>query len=304
MKKHYSNGKLLLSGEYAVLDGALSLAIPTTFGQSLQVEPITEPQLIWTSLDEQGLVWFETVFKIDKIGTSQAPRNDKTTKRLFQILNTAKQLNPDFLNSNSGYRITTHLDFPKNWGLGSSSTLINNIAQWASMNAFELLDKTFGGSGYDIACAQHDYSISYQIQDDKRVVKKVDFNPSFKEYLYFVYLNKKQNSRDGIALYQSNKVQSKILISEISDITSKMITCKSLNQFNELITLHEELISKAIKQKPIKALLFNDFNGSVKSLGAWGGDFALVTSPKNPKPYFKTRGFETVIPYNDMVLKV
>ena len=36
-QSYYSNGKLLITGEYAVLDGALSLALPTKFGQELNV---------------------------------------------------------------------------------------------------------------------------------------------------------------------------------------------------------------------------------------------------------------------------
>ncbi|MEQ3661167.1 MAG: GHMP kinase, partial [Flavobacterium sp.] len=35
---YYSNGKLLLTGEYVVLDGAKALAVPTKFGQSLSIE--------------------------------------------------------------------------------------------------------------------------------------------------------------------------------------------------------------------------------------------------------------------------
>ena len=58
-KTFYSHGKLLISGEYVVLDGALSLAIPTTYGQSLIVEPLDEPKLIWKSFDEKGTIWFE-----------------------------------------------------------------------------------------------------------------------------------------------------------------------------------------------------------------------------------------------------
>ena len=34
----YSNGKLLLTGEYVVLDGAKALAVPTRFGQNLIVK--------------------------------------------------------------------------------------------------------------------------------------------------------------------------------------------------------------------------------------------------------------------------
>ena len=38
----YSNGKLLLTGEYLVIDGAKALAIPTQKGQSLSVKETEE----------------------------------------------------------------------------------------------------------------------------------------------------------------------------------------------------------------------------------------------------------------------
>ena len=40
----YGHGKLLLTGEYAVLDGAKALSIPTRFGQSLEVTSIADNQ--------------------------------------------------------------------------------------------------------------------------------------------------------------------------------------------------------------------------------------------------------------------
>ncbi|WP_100610076.1 GYDIA family GHMP kinase [Confluentibacter lentus] len=298
---YYSNGKLLISGEYLVLDGALSLAIPTIFGQSLLVETIDEPKIIWNSLDDKGHVWFEDVFLIEQIAVSM-PSND-ISKRLFQILNTAKQLNPNFLNTKNGFKITTSLTFPKDWGLGTSSTLINNIANWAKVDAYTLLEKTFGGSGYDIACAQYKHPISYQLVNGKPLVNTAEFNPSFKEHIYFVYLNKKQNSREGISKYKDNRNNIKSSISEINKITTHMISCKSLDDFDNLILEHEHIISKIIKQQPIKTILFADFNGHIKSLGAWGGDFVMVTSKTNPTAYFKAKGFETIIPYDNMVLK-
>ena len=39
-KTYYSNGKLLLTGEYVVLDGAEALAVPTRFGQNLTVKQV------------------------------------------------------------------------------------------------------------------------------------------------------------------------------------------------------------------------------------------------------------------------
>ena len=55
----YSNGKLLITGEYVVLDGAKALALPTKFGQSLVVKPGINHQIKWTSFDSDESVWFE-----------------------------------------------------------------------------------------------------------------------------------------------------------------------------------------------------------------------------------------------------
>lgn len=299
METFYSNGKLLLTGEYAVLDGALSLAIPTKYGQYFIVEPSNDSKVIWSSLDEKDKVWFEEVFKIQK-NAILLSQNNETAKHLVKILEVAKQLNPKFLNINSGYKITTKLSFPRNWGLGSSSTLINNIAKWANVDAYLLLEKTFGGSGYDIACAQHNTPITFQIKNGTPIIQSVQFNPIFKNCLYFVYLNKKQNSREAIQYYQKNKTS--FSLTQIDELTKQMIQSNTLDDFENLINTHETLVSKITKQKPIKQVLFNDFSGSIKSLGAWGGDFILVTSKTNPIAYFKNKGFETILSYQEMVL--
>ena len=301
-KSFYSHGKLLLSGEYVVLDGAISLAIPTKYGQSLIVEQIEEPTLNWKSFDENKTVWFENEFETLHGKVLKQVHGDSISKRLIQILNATKDLNSEVLNEKHGFKIETHLEFPKNWGLGTSSTLLNNIAQWTNVNAFALLEKTFGGSGYDIACAQNKTPITYQIKDKKPIVKPVDFTPSFKEHLYFVHLNKKQNSRDGIKHYQDNKENALSDIEAINKITLEMLSSKTLEHFQSLMVQHEIIISKITKQTPVKDILFKDFEGALKSLGAWGGDFIMVASKNNPSQYFKDRGYETVIPYSMMAL--
>ncbi|WCO01182.1 GYDIA family GHMP kinase [Psychroserpens ponticola] len=314
MKHFYSHGKLLLTGEYVVLDGALSLAIPTKLGQNLKVEDNTFGELHWISIDENGQVWFEDTFKIQTNGTlKQLQNGNSISNRLLQVLNTAKKLNPDFLADEKGYKVTTQLEFPKIWGLGTSSTLINNISNWANINPYTLLDLSFSGSGYDIACAEANEPITYkinqdailnQVQDDnKREIKTVDFNPSFKNDLYFVHLNQKQNSREGIAQYRANTSGLSDDIKNINQITRDMIDCDLLEDFQKLIDRHEQIISNIIKQKPVKKRLFKDFNGSIKSLGAWGGDFVLAASKDDPKTYFKGKGFSTIIAFNDMILK-
>lgn len=298
----YSNGKLLISGEYLILDGALALAIPTTYGQSLTVKPGQNHLLQWESLDHLDKSWFEATLSLNSefrvLRTNNAPISDQ----LFQILSAIKKHNPSFLNAELGVKVSTKTNFPKNWGLGTSSTLINNMAQWANIDAYRLLADTFGGSGYDIACAKHNTPLSYQLEDNGRTIIERDFNPLFKRQLYFVYLNKKQNSRDGIASYQNNKTNITSALCEISTITNDMLDCSTLETFQFLMDRHENIISKIIRQKTVKELLFKDFKGSIKSLGAWGGDFVLVASEDHPEAYFKGKGFDTVIPYTEMIL--
>jgi len=296
---YYSNGKLLLSGEYLVLDGALALGVPTKFGQNLTVQPIEENRIYWRSLDENGDYWLNTKFKLP-IHSNES--KDTLVSNLLQILVNASKLNDNFL-FDKACRATTQLTFPKDWGLGSSSTLINNIAQWAAIDPFVLLDKTIGGSGYDIACAQNDKPILFQLEKGKPLIKPLEFLPQFREQLYFVYLNKKQKSRDEIGRYQSIKKGIPEAVKTVSEITNLLIKTETLDDFSRLISEHEKVVSKVVKLPRIQDVYFKDYFGQTKSLGAWGGDFILATGNDDTPKYFSKKGFETVLLYDEMVLK-
>ncbi|UAM98711.1 GHMP kinase [Polaribacter litorisediminis] len=310
MKNYYSNGKLLLTGEYLVLDGAKSLAIPTKFGQDLIVENIQEPQLIWGSFTDTGECWFEAVFDLPKLRLVNCSFNsdkegsaEMIGETLLEILMEAKNLNPNFLTTKNGFLVKTRLTFPRNWGLGSSSTLINSIASWAKIDAFKLLWNSFKGSGYDIACAQNDVPIFYQIKNQKPMMKQVEFNPNFKENLFFVFLNQKQDSKEGIAKFRESNQNFSKEIARISEISDEFVNSKSIINFNQLILEHEQIISSIIKLKPVKEKLFSDYTlGEIKSLGAWGGDFVMVTGNQETPEYFKKKGFETVLKYSEIIL--
>lgn len=309
MNRYYSNGKLLLTGEYVVLDGATSLAVPTKFGQDLTIEPIQESQLIWGSFSNTGECWFEAIFDLPKLRLKNATFNSDVegstefiAETLQTILSEARKLNPDFLQIKNGCIVKTNLSFPRNWGLGSSSTLLNNIANWADVDAYQLLWNSFSGSGYDIACAQNDSPIFYQLEKKKPIVKTVEFNPGYKEELFFVHLNKKQNSREGIAQYKKNNQGIQLEIAEISNLSNKFVKANSVKDLDKIIEEHENIISSIIKLNPVKKELFSDYFGAVKSLGAWGGDFVLVTGNEDTPNYFKQKGFETVLPYSKMIL--
>jgi hypothetical protein len=64
----------------------------------------------------------------------------------------------------------------------------------------------------------------------------------------------------------------------------------------------ETILSELLHLPKVKDLYFSDFDGSVKSLGAWGGDFVLAAGGSNPRAYFKAKGFLTWVPYRDMIL--
>jgi mevalonate kinase len=296
----YSNGKLLLTGEYAVLDGAKALALPTQFGQDLVVQKGKNREIHWKSFDSDGSLWFEERIGFDSIINS-ADFADTVKSTLVKILQEASLLNPDFLKT-EGYTVETHLTFPRSWGLGTSSTLINNIAQWLQIDAFVLLNNSFGGSGYDIACAQNDTPVMYQLVDGQPHVETVGFNPAFKDQLYFVYLNKKQNSKSAIAAYHQHKAAKDSIVTEISLITNAVTKTTATDSFIALLENHENILSPVLELEKVKDLLFEDFTGAVKSLGAWGGDFVLAVSQTDPTDYFKAKGYRTVIPFSQMIL--
>lgn len=294
----YSNGKLLLTGEYVVLDGAEALAVPTTYGQHTAIKTTSSNTLLWASFDWDNSQWFSC--ELDATFTVLQTSSTAVSERLIQILKACQQLNPEFSFINTS--VTTTLSFNRKWGLGTSSTLIANISKWASVNPYQLLELTFGGSGYDIACATNNTPILFKKQENSNTATPINFDPDFKAHIYFVYLNQKQNSREGIATYKANKSEFKTELQDISAITLAVSKTKTLEDFNYLLDVHETIISKIIKEDTVKNRLFKDFNGSVKSLGAWGGDFILATSKECPKSYFIKKGFKTVISYNNMIL--
>jgi len=298
----YSNGKLLITGEYLVLDGTKALALPTKYGQYLKIASGEIGKIHWSSFDADNSIWFEETLSFSEIINFNLKDNLSERATLIKILHEAHLLNTRFLDSSKGYSISTVLSFPKLWGLGTSSTLINNIAQWFQIDAFALLKNSFGGSGYDIACAQNNTPILYQLINGLPMIEKVNFNPNFTDTIYFVYLNKKQSSKIAIDNYYKNQKNLEAYFPIINKITSAVLNSNSLEEFSILLEKHEQVMSSILELPTVKESLFSDFNGSIKSLGAWGGDFVLVVSKENPISYFKNKGFKTIVAYKDMIL--
>jgi len=301
MEEFYSNGKLLLTGEYAILDGAKGLAVPSRYGQFLTVKKSNTGQINWRSLSDTNTPWFTADLALPNLEILDTS-DTSLANRLVQIFEAISNLNSSFINDHQGSYIDTKLTFPRHWGLGSSSTLINNMANWAQVNPYDLLSATFGGSGYDIACAQNKSPITYSNKEDSPIIEKVDFNPSFKNQIFFVHLNKKQNSRDAINAYRKLIIDKEVLIREINHLTLQMTQCDELWEFERIMAAHENLISKTLDIPTVKQQLFYDFPGGIKSLGAWGGDFIMATGTLEEMRYFSQKGFTTILSYTQMIL--
>ena len=297
--KFYSPGKLLISAEYFVLSGAQALALPTQMGQHMKVEPIEEHMLQWKSYDLNKNLWMESSLSIENfeiLETKNTPL--PLIKKLQTILKCARILRPEFCKK--GHKVSTRLDFDRSWGLGSSSTFIHNLAQWAKVNPFELLNKTFGGSGYDVAIAQVQKAILYSRNQNHPIIESIDFNPPFINQLYFVHLNQKQDSHKEVIAYNKRPKPSQKLIEQMNHLTADLSSETSLTLFEELLIKHEKLVGNLIGKQPIQERLFPDFEGQIKSLGAWGGDFILSTGKSSPT-YFKEKGYPLTLPYSKVI---
>ncbi|KIA89918.1 GYDIA family GHMP kinase [Kaistella jeonii] len=295
----FSPGKLLLTSEYVVLDGASALAIPTKWGQEFFFEEIEDGEslIYWTAL-HQHQPWLEIKidYKKEIIVSTNIP---DSAEFILKVLMKVKELSKVQFQQNSSYAITTNLQFPSNFGLGSSSTLMNNLAQWAEIDAFNLNETCLGGSGYDIAVAQERSTIVYQNLPE-RIVQKVDFNPSFKKDLIFIHLNQKQNSREGINLYRS-KEKSLELIQEFSQITRDVLEARNLEDFSELMNLHEKKLSLFLGIETVSEKYFENCPSFVKSLGAWGGDFIMSCKFPGFEDYFRGKDFATIFTYAQLI---
>ncbi len=292
----------MLSGEYAVLHGATALALPTHKGQSLAVDyktDLLEHCIFWDSYDNNGDIWFSV-----KINLPYFIVEDTTDKmvaiQLIRFLISGKALNPQFLAEKGIYTIKTVLEFNRESGLGSSSTLTNNIAQWAGVDAFKLHFNTFKGSGFDIAVAQQQKPLLYQVNHQVPTIETIEWHKPFNEQLFFVYLNKKQISRNDIAQYEQKPVFSFMQIEEITRVSKLLAHCNDYFEFCLLLEIAESVTSEALNRPTIKQQLFPDFSGTIKSLGAWGGDYVLATG-SNVEAYFSAKGYNEIVKFEDMI---
>ncbi|WP_313269077.1 GYDIA family GHMP kinase [Epilithonimonas vandammei] len=299
MSRIFSPGKLMLTSEYVAVDGALVLAIPTKLGQELfYSENEDQKSLIFWEAYHQNRLWLKAT--IDYKNWKILETNDsKASEFILKTLKNIQNLSEIKLKSDTSYHVKTNLQFPSDFGLGSSSTLMNNLAEWANIDPFILNEISLGGSGYDVAVAKEKSAVLYS-RFPERVYETIDFQPNFKGELIFIHLNQKQDSREGISHYRS-KPTSTELINDYSALTKKIVNSQNLEEFSELMTIHEQKLSDFLETPTVKEKYFQDCPSFVKSLGAWGGDFVLASKFGDYQDYFKQRGFSKIFSWKDLI---
>jgi len=301
----YFNAKLLLTAEYLVLNGAKALALPLKFGQRLDVQENELGYISWQAIAHDGSTWFSGKYNLNNFNIFESSNPDIAIHPQ-RLLLAARKLNPAFCTLSNGYLVTSSLNYPLLWGLGSSSTLIAAIAGWAGIDPFNLHFEVSKGSGYDIACAISNGPILYTLRKNSPDFKPVKFSPSFSDKIYFVYQGNKQDSAEGIRKYRNRNLnidESAILSASV--LTDRMLNAAALTDFEKVLHEHELLISSILDATTIRQKLFYDLPGEVKSLGAWGGDFCMLTWRDEPgmlPGYLKSKGLETCFNFNDIVL--
>ncbi len=303
-KTYYSNGKLLITGEYLVLKGALAFALPVNKGQRTDITcGKNVGQISWNSFFGNEN-WFGaqlTINDLEIISTSDFERAGYV-QRLLKIL---KELNPGFLADQESLEVNNYLDFHPDWGFGSSSTLISNLSEFAGVDPYEVNKIISGGSGFDIACARSNSPILYQNKDGERNVTEVSFNPNFKENLYFIWLGNKKSTAQSIRWFEENIHVSDRHISEISLISEGISLANELNGFSDLLKKHTVILEEVLGVVGVQKQYFNDFDGVIKPLGAWGGDFVLAVSEQDKgyvNGYFKNKGLDTVLGFASLMI--
>lgn len=305
MPEFYSRGKFLITGEYLVMKGVPALAVPLRKGQKLTVSPATvKNSLLWESFFN-GKLHFTCRLEMNPLRIVETS-DQEVAERLLKILHLARQMNPEFLTQETSFHAVSEADFEPEWGLGSSSTLISNIAFWAGVDPFRLNAPVFNGSGYDIFCSRASGPIVYRLSGNKPLARLVSFRPSFAEQIFFVYTGSKANTRSSLQMHLESVLSApQAVLDQIAGLADRFVSAQDLNEFEECMLVHEQLIGKILGKTPVKEERFPDFDGQIKSLGAWGGDFVMVTWKENffsLHSYMRKKNAGPVFPFNELVL--
>ncbi len=303
MNRLQAHGKLLISAEYMVMHGALALAVPLKKGQSLQRLKADGGPFSWKAFHGED-PWFSASFDPSSLEIASTTDREKA-ETLQRLLRACTDMNPDFQKELQRWRVETRLEFSPSWGFGSSSTLTALLALWAGIDPLDLGFRVSDGSGYDVACATASQAILYCLDGDGPHADPAPFHPPFASQLCFVWLGSKQSTAGHLKEISDRFSPGPGDIRHFSHLTRAMLETRELSEFQKLMEEHEAALSALIRQESVKDTRFPGLQGSVKSLGAWGGDFVMIASDQEPailSDYLDDLGLTTRFRYQDIVL--
>ena len=306
-------GKILLSGEYVVLDGATALGLASRMGQSMAVFRGSQPGCLrWIALDHLHNPWLQANYRIVdgqwSVGEVSAAASE-SADMLQNWLQAAWTLMArpgdgsasgygeaswnDILHQ-EGLTVQTQLDFARSWGLGSSSTALALLAQWLGVDARRLYALTTNGSGYDLEVALQNSSILYRLPEGRPITNSLSadpFEPIVQPIpyrlpqggrLWLVDPGGKQISAKEVVRYRKlDKNQRMACVEEISSLSVALATCQDVTMMMDCFEQHDGVLEKLLGQPCLQRSAGNGFPGRLKSLGAWGGDLFLAVSPSS-----------------------
>lgn len=309
MKSYFSHGKILLAGEYAVMCGVEALAFPVKAGQwqhvwEMQAKGVSK--LVWQSKDADGTVWFECRIDTDIMHVAETG-DQELSDTLLKLLSYIKQQKPSlFLHKN--IRIETECEFNRTYGLGSSSTLVCNLAKWSGVDAFELQEHVFGGSGYDIAVGNLGKPLVYWREQTFPNWSSWQLPADLTHGWYLAFPGQKQNSREALKDVKAEleKVNADIaLLQQMNACIQAIKNPRSMPMLEAMLEMWQALLSQRLDlPRPYETLGLTPVKGGLcKYLGAWGGDVLLINLTFLEAHQTAFENME-LIPWNEYVISI
>ncbi len=303
MDRIQAHGKLLISSEYMVMYGSKALAVPLRKGQMLQKYRSDNPRVFsWKAFyGEQS--WFHALYDPSSLRILESSDRDRAVY-LQQLIRSCIEMMPAFQEDLFNWDVETRLDFSPDWGLGSSSTLVALLAEWAEVNPLDLHFSVSSGSGFDVACAIADGPLIYRLRDGSPTYLHVPFHPPFSRHLHFAWLGRKQPTEAHLKEVSGRINPDYQLIHRFTELTEQMLNAQELSIFQDLMETHESQLAGILGMEPVSGSVFRDIPGSVKSLGAWGGDFVLIASeaPREElEKYLGRQGIHQIFSFDELV---
>lgn len=297
-----ASGKLLLFGEYLVLRGAKSLVMPLHYRQTLTISPYPSENILWKCF-EKGIEWLEIEFSPElEFIKSTDEKKGIIVQSLLQLIQKER---PSL--KIAGLHFHFEIDFDRNFGFGTSSTFLSLLSQWSRVNPYLLMEKSFGGSGFDLAAATARGPLIYQTEglsnDAKRKIETVKIPEEISKQLLFVYTGKKKKTRGEVSNFEKMKT-SQHQINEMNNIIDKALA-NDIENFEVQMKRSELLLSTILGVSTIQSTYFSDYPFAVKSLGAWGGDFIMAAFRKeeDARNYFLEKGMNPIFNYQHLIRK-